>query len=94
VGCNNGGGGGNFSKVKRLIQILCLTPNFFLFFAVPVWDVKKNFSPELILSIKPRMHISPWSWAVGKLKKFWIQTYFGPVTVYSVEIPSLRHFAF
>ena len=65
-----------------------------MFFAVPVWDVKKNFSPELILSIKPRMHISPWSWAVGKLKKIWIQTYFGPLTVDSVEIPSLRHFAF
>ena len=38
------------------------------------------------------MHICPCSMMIGIFKKIWIQTYFGPVTVDSVEI--FRHFAF
>ena len=48
--------------------------------------------PELILPIKARKHIGPCSWAVEISKKNWIQTYFGPVMVDSVEI--FRHFTF
>ena len=52
----------------------------------------RNFFPELILPIKPRMHIWPCSWAVGISKKIWIQIEIGPVTVDSVE--AFRYFAF
>jgi len=38
------------------------------------------------------MIIRTCSWSIGISKKIWIQTYFGPVTVDSVEI--FRHFAF
>jgi len=38
------------------------------------------------------MHICPCSWSIEISKKIWIQKYFGPATVDSVEI--FRHFAF
>jgi len=43
VGCDNGGGGGNFSKVKRLIQILCLTPKFLCFLQYQCGMLRKTF---------------------------------------------------
>ena len=54
--------------------------------------INRIFFPELFLPIKSRMHICPCSLAVGICKKIWIQTYFGPMTVDSVE--NFRHFAF
>jgi len=45
VGCNNGGGGGNFSKVKRLVRKCKVTLKPFFsclcfFLAPPVWDFR------------------------------------------------------
>jgi len=67
---------------------------FFLVFGSTIAGFlkRKNFSPELILPIKPRIHICPCSRTVGISKKIWIQNYFGPVTVDSAEV--FRHFAF
>ena len=53
---------------------------------------RSNFSPEIILPIKPRMHICPCSLSFGIFKKVWIQTYFELVTVDSVQ--GFYHFSF
>jgi hypothetical protein len=56
------------------------------------FEKSRNFFPEIILPTKLRMHIFPCPSAVEITKKIWIQTYFEPVTVDSVEI--FHHFAF
>ena len=70
------------------------TPNFFLVFGSSIagFRERRNFSPELISSIRPRMNICPCSWTVGISKKIWIQTHFGLVMIDSEEV--FRHFAF
>jgi len=93
--CNNGGRGGIFSKVKRLVW-KCIGTRKWIFSGFLVSHVEfwkgRNFSAEIVSPIKPRMHICPCLWAVGISKKIWIQSYFEPVTVDSVEI--FHHFAF
>ena len=53
---------------------------------------QRNIFTEIILLIKPHMHICPCPWAVGISEKIWNQTYFEPMTGDSVEI--FHHFAF
>jgi len=98
LGCNKGGGGGNFSKVERLVR-KCSGTRKRLFSAVSCFSStrvgfqkRRNFFPGLILTIKASIYICPCSRAVGTCKKIWIQKYFGPVTVDSMEI--FRHLAF
>jgi len=87
-----------FLKVKQLVRKCIGTRKrglyFFLVFGSSFAGFWKhwNFSPELILPIKLRLHICPCSRTVSISKKIWIQTYFGPVTVDSEEV--FRHFAF
>jgi len=83
LGCNNGGGGG------ILLQLFtnCFSQCFLVFSPsiAGMWK-RRKFLPELILPIKPRMHICPCLWNVGISNKIWIQNYFGPVTVDSEEV--------
>ena len=53
---------------------------------------RRNFFTEINSPIKPHMHICPCLWAIGISNKIWIQTYFGPVTVNSVEVFCLLAF--
>jgi len=72
-----------------------ISHNFFEFFCSTLWDFRnaRTFSQNMF---NPQSHvcifICPCSWAVGISKKIWIQTYFGPVMVVSVEI--FRQFVF
>ena len=88
LGCNNGGGGGNFSKVKRLVAnwigtrkrllSVCLAP-------MAGFQKRRNFFPSHIVPINPYMHICPCSWALEIYKNIRIRTYFGSVMVESVR---------
>jgi len=85
-------------KVKRLVRKCIGTRkrvfsvfSCFWLSIVGFWK-RRNFSPELILPIKPPMHICPCSRTVGISKKIWMQTYFGLVKVDSEEV--FCHFAF
>jgi len=101
VGCNNGGEGGFFSKVKQLVWKCIVTLKFCIFkfscfspYPCGIQE-KQELFPRIstgILPIKPRMHVCACLWAVGIYKKTWIQTYFELVTVDFVEI--FHHFAF
>ena len=75
LGCNNGSGGGNFSKVMRLV-LECmgtqkrLFSGFSSFSLYTVGFVKCRYSFQgLILPIKPRVRMCPCSKAVGISKK-------------------------
>ena len=93
LGCNNGGGGGIFSKLKRLVR-MCMGTRKQLFSRFSLTDIgfekRRNFVQEFILLIKPRVRIGPFSRAVEISKKIWIQTYLESVTVDSEQI--FRHF--
>jgi len=98
LGCNNGGGGGNFSKVKRLVRKGVGTPkrsfsgfSCFLHQMCGIFE-KQELFPRTCLTHKTTYAYLSCSWAGGISMKIWIQTYFGPVTVDSVEV--FRHFAF
>ena len=94
LGCNSGGGGGNFSKVKRLVPKRIGTRKQLIscFFQARVGFYKHmNFSPWHILSINPHIHICPCSCALLICKNIGIRTYFSTVTVESVW--GFRHFA-
>ena len=98
LGCNNGGGGGIFLKVKLLVRKCIRTRKrvFSVFsccwlFNCGILETRK-FSRELILPITLIMHICLCSRTVGITKKIWIRTYFVPVTGDSEE--GFRHFAF
>jgi len=66
---------------------MCVT-TFFLVFRPTHVEFKKrrNVFTEMISHIKPHMHICPCLWAIGISNKIWIQTYFRPATVDSVEV--------
>ena len=94
LGCNNGGGRGIFSKVKRLVR-MCMGTRKQLFSGFSLTDIgfekRRNFVQELILLIKPFVCIGPSSRAVRISKKIWIQTYFESATFDSEQI--FCHFA-
>ena len=63
VGCNNGGGGGNFSKVKRLVW-KCIWTRKQLFsgkFLFPIWDFRKagTFPQKLLAHKTTYTYLSP-----------------------------------
>ena len=94
VGCNNGGGCGYFSKVKRLLaKSIGTQKQLFSGFFVELLRFKdpQNFSPRHILHINPYMHICPCSWALTICKNIGIRAYFGSVAVESVGV--FCHFA-
>ena len=79
----------NFLKVKQLVRKRIGTRKR-LFFGVSSFLLEtQELLPGLICPINLRMHICPCSLSIGISKKIWIQAYFGPVTVDSVEI--FRH---
>jgi len=95
VGCNNGGGGRNFSKVKRLVAKSIGTQKrlFCGFFVALVgFQKRRSFFPRYILRINPCMHICPLSWALRICKNIVIRTYFGSVTVEFVKVFRTLHF--
>ena len=57
-----------------------------------VLETQELSCSKLTIPMSPHKHISPCSRTVGISKKIWIETYFKPVTVDSVEV--FRHFAF
>jgi len=79
LGCNNGGGGGIFPNVKRSVWKCIGTRkrslSGFLVCHVGFWK-GSNFSPEIILPIKPLRHICPCPWAVEISKKIWFSDLF------------------
>jgi len=79
----------NFLKVKRLVRKRIGTRKRLFFGVSSFWLETQELLPGLICPINPRMHICPCSLSIGISKKIWIQAYFGPVTVDSVEI--FRH---
>ena len=93
LGCNNGGGGGNFSKVKRLVAKSIGTQKRLFsgfFVAREGFQKRRIFFPRHILHINPTMPVCPW--ALRICKNVGIRTYFGLETVESVKV--FRHFAF
>jgi len=87
-GCNNGGGGGNFSRVKRLVATCVGTRKrlFSGFLRTVGFQKCRNFFPRHILLINAYMHICPCSWALGICKNIEIRTYFALVTAESMGV--------
>ena len=92
LGCNNGGGGGIISKVKRLVEKWIGTRKrlFSGSFATGVTLERKKLFPRHILLMHQHIHICPSSWALGICKNIGIWTYFASVAAESVGFS--RHF--
>jgi len=97
LGGNNWGGGGHFSKVKRLVRtwigtLKMILSGFSRFSPYPCKILAmQTFFSRHVLPIQPNMHIWPCSWTL-EFKQIVFRTCFGPLTVDSVEV--FRHFAF
>ena len=86
VGCNNGGGGGNFSKVKRFLPSGLEHRNGYslvLLLTGGILETQELF-PKAYFTHNPYMHICPCSWAHGIYKNIGIRTYFASMTAESV----------
>ena len=87
VWCNNGGGGGNFSKVKRLVAKWIGTWKW-LFSGFLI--ARANFRNARTFSPRPYMNIGPCSEGLGICKHIGIRTYFSSLTPEYVGFS--RHF--